>query len=135
MCGPRDVYAEFSFRRRNVVCDGRCRRGRGRRGFCGHGWRTLGRGRDIDDWRDFRPFPPFALFTAVQDDAAVFSHTRPAGLYPMLLQQVSNGRIRKFSPAHVHDGIMDEFQTGERDAMRNRLELLNRLAQPFEIGR
>ena len=60
----------FFWERRGITRERRCRR-RGRRGFCGHGWRTLKRGRDIDDRRDFRPFPPFAFFAAFQDDAAV----------------------------------------------------------------
>ena len=128
------VWRTFFWWRRDIARDRRCRR-RGRRGFCGHGWRTLRRGRDICGWRGFRPFPPFALFAAFQDDAAVFGHTRPAGLYPMLLQQISNDRIGKLSPAQVHDNIMDEFQTVERDAMRIRLKFLSRLAQSFQIGR
>ncbi len=78
--------------RRDIACDRRCRR-RGRRGFCGLGGRALRRGRDICGWRNFRPFPPFALLAAFQDDAAVFGHTRPAGLDPMLFQQFSYGGI------------------------------------------
>ena len=31
----------------------------GRRGFCGHGWRILRRGRGICDWRGSRTFAPF----------------------------------------------------------------------------
>jgi hypothetical protein len=123
------------FWRLDVVCDGCCRRGCGRRGLWGHGWRTWRRGRDICRWRNFRPFPPFALFAAFQDDAAVFGHTRPAGLYPMLYQQIRNGRIGHASLTQFHDGIMDGFQTVEWDAMRSRPELLNRLAERFKIGR
>ena len=128
------VWRIFFRWRRDIACDNCCRR-RGRRGFCGHGWRTLKRGRDIDDRRDFRPFPPFVFFAAFQDDAAVFGHTRPAGLDAMLLQQVGNGGVGHSLLTQFHDGIMDEFQTGERDAMRNWPELLNRLAKRFEIGR
>ena len=122
------------FWRRDVACERRCRR-RGRRGLCSHGWRTWRRGRDICRWCGFRPFAPFALFAAFQDDAAVFGHSRPAGLYPMLLQQIRNGRIGQASLTQFHDGIMDGFQPVERDAMRNRPELLNRLAKRFKIGR
>ena len=111
------------------------RRGRGRRGFCGHGWRTLRRGRDICGWCSSRLFAPFALFAAFQDDAAVFGHTRPAGLYPMLFQQFSYGGIGHILLTQFRNGIMDEFQTVERDAMRNRPKFLNRLAERFKNGR
>jgi hypothetical protein len=62
MCGPRERYGEFSFGGGVTLCRRVGRRWRGRRGFCGHGWRTLRRGRDICGWRGFRPFPPFARF-------------------------------------------------------------------------
>ena len=84
MCGPRERYGELSFCGDGTsLADSRCRR-RGRRGFCGHGWRTLRRGREICGWRGFRPFPSLARFAALQDDAAVFGHTRPAGLDAMV---------------------------------------------------
>src|ERR1017187_5259664 len=128
------VWRIFLWWRRDIARDSCCRR-RGQRGFCGHGWRTLRRGRDICGWRGFRLFPPFALFAAFQDDAAVFGHTRPAGLDPMLFQQFSNGGIGHILLTQFHDGIMDWLQTVERDAMRNRPELLNRHAERFKIGR
>ena len=84
MCGPRERYGEFSFGGGGTLLVIAVVGWRGRRGFCGHGWRTLRRGRDICGWRGFRPFPPLARFAAFQDDAAVFGHTRPAGLDAML---------------------------------------------------
>src|SRR5258706_9540795 len=112
----------------DIASDSRCRR-RGWCGFCGLDGRTLRRGRDICGWRGSCPFAPLALFAALQDDAAIFGHTRPAGLDPMLFQQFSNGGIGHILLTQFHDGIMDGFQTVERDTMRNRPELLNRLAE------
>ena len=83
----------------------------------------------------FRAFSSFAGFPAIQDDAAVFGHARPAGPDAVLYQQISNGRIRNFSPAQFHDGIMDGFQIIEGHAMRIRPEFLNRFPQSFKIGR
>jgi len=71
MCGPREWYGDFLSGGRDIACDNCCRGVAG--AVCGHGWRTLKRGRDIDDRRDFRPFPPFVFFAAFQDDAAVFA--------------------------------------------------------------
>ena len=95
----------------------------------------LRRGRDIYNRHGFRPLPSFARFSAVQDDAAIFGHTRPAGFDTMLLQQFSNGRIRYISLPQIRDKFMNWFQIVERDTMRIRPELLNGFAQSFEIGR
>ena len=105
------------------------RRYRGRRGFCGHGWRALRRHRSIYHWRDFRPPPSFARFPAVQDDAAVFCHTCPAGLDAILLQDFRNDKIGCLLAAQFHDGVMERFQIVKRNAMGIRPEFLNRLAQ------
>ena len=53
----------------------------------------------------------------------------------MLLQQFSNGGVGRILLTQFHDGIMDGFQTVERDAMRIRPKFLNRFTQRFKIGR
>jgi len=85
------------------------RRWRDQRGFCNHDWRTLGRGRDICGWRGFRPFPAFPRFSTVQDYAAVFGHTRTAGLNSTLLQDFRNDEIGRILAAQFHDGVMEWF--------------------------
>ena len=105
------------------------RRWRGRRVFCGHGWRILRRGWDIYGWRDFRPFAPLARFPAFQDDAAVFGYARPAGLNAILLQDFRNDKIGCLLATQFHDGVMERFQIVKRNAMRIRPEFLNRRAQ------
>ena len=135
MCGPRERYGEFSFGGGGTLPAGV------RSALAWPAWvlrprrRTLRRGRDICGWRGSRPFAPFALFAAFQDDAAVFGHTRPAGLDAILLQQFSNEEIGRIFAAQFHDGVMEWFQIVERDAMRIRPEFLNRFAQRFQIGR
>jgi hypothetical protein len=106
----------------------------GRRGFGRYGWRTLSRDRSIDGWHGASAFAPFARFSAFEDNAAVFGHTRPAGLEAVLLQQVSDGSVGHILLTQFHDGIMNRFQTVERNAMRIRLVFLNRFLQSFEIG-
>lgn len=128
------IWRVFFQWRRAIVCrrSGRC--WRGRRGLCGHGWRTLRRGRNIWGWRGSRPFAPFTRFAAFQDDAAVFGHARPAGLDAILLQQFRNHRIRSLLVTQFRDGIMDWFQAVEWDTARIGPELLNCLVQRFKIG-
>lgn len=53
----------------------------------------------------------------------------------MLLQQFSNHRIRCLLVTQRSDGVMEWLEIAERDTMRVRPELLNRLVQRFEIGR
>ena len=118
------IWRIFFWWRRDIACNRRCRR-RGRCGFYGHGWRTLRRGS--------RPFSPFSLFAAFQDDAAVFGHTRPAGLDAILLQQFRNHRIGSLPVTQFRDKIMDWLQAVERDSAWIGPELLNRLAQRFKI--
>src|SRR5208337_4342932 len=87
----RTVWRILFWGRRDIGRRRMGRRWRGWRWFFSHGWRTLRSGRDICGWHGSRPFPPFARFSAFQDNAAVFGHTRPAGLYSILHQQISNG--------------------------------------------
>ena len=105
------------------------------RGFCGHDWHTLRRGRDSCGWRGSRPFAPLAFFAAFQDDAPVFGHTRPAGLDPMLFQQFSNGCIGRIFIAQFHDGIMERLQIAEWNATWIGLIFPNCFAQRFKIER
>ena len=87
------------------------------------------RDQGICHWCGVGPFPPFAGFPAFQDDAAVFGHPRPAGLDAMLLQQIRDGGVGRILPTQFYDGIVDWFQTVERDAMRIRPEFLNGFTQ------
>jgi hypothetical protein len=82
----RSIWRIFGWWRKRFVH----RRCRSQHGFCGHGWHTWKRDRRIRCWCCFCPLPPLARFAAVQDDAAVFGHARPAGLDAVLLQKFCN---------------------------------------------
>jgi len=102
------------------------------RGFCARDGRALRRGRNCDNWSGF---PPFAGFSAVQDDADIFRHPRPAGLDAVLPQQIRNGRTGHLLLAQLRDGVVDGLQMKERNAAWLGLERLNRFPQSREIGR
>lgn len=127
---PRLIGRISGWRRRDITR----RRCRGRHRFCGRGWHTCWRDWRIRRWRCFCPLPPLARFSAVQDDAAIFSYARPAGLQTMFLQQFRDHRIRCPLAAQFHNGVMERFQSVKRNAMRIRPKFLNGLAQRFKIG-
>ena len=128
------MVGRIFFCRRRAIAPGRS----GRRGWSaalGFGRRTLSRDQSIDGWHGASEFALSARFSAFEDDAAVFGHTRPAGLEAVLLQQVSDGSVGRMFAAQFHDGIVERLQIAEWNATWIGLVFLNRFAQQFKIGR